>query len=671
MDERDSSERFEQAWQDRQRGGDGQQDDLPGSALKALETADRLARADYSHESQVRESLRQRLLDQEIPKKFGKTSANRVLWGSLRFAAGAAFILFMVAGLAWSIRNLIPSQGPAGSQLSQQFAPGPETGVISPTLSTATPLPVAVLPTASALPTQAPIEGISYVVQAGDTLTSIAYQFGVSLDSLLQLNGLSLDSTIYVGQILTVGASQPVAVQPGVGLANLRSGPGTDYPVVGQVSEGEQVSAMGKSSDGSWLMVESSQTPGGVAWVSAALVAPVDVDVPVVQTPPDEATATPESEPAPPPVAASSAITLTLVDGPTRFEQSGASGELYFLVRPLAPPTNRQLYHAQTACLVSQSQCPAGLVSGFPQAEDNPLYWSPDGSQAALVSSTTSELLIYTPQSQTWLTAQAPFSATVSLALWSPDGYWIATSLQNLQDPDAQSSLLTLIHPEGTPYNATLRTPAADLGGVQVPLGWLSADELLFMRYQTQPKGQQGEASEPRLYRFSLSGNTSEELTLSNGWEWLKSYPAPSPDGEHIALSLPNGDQSELAVTDLSGVEQMSFGVNGQMPAWSPDSQLLAYVVQQQASAEVYVSAWDGSNPRKAFEWTSTPTIAWSPDSQSLLIAAYPGGSSSEMDRVLFFLYSLADGRLKEIHLQPDSAENDLLAPSFQPPVSP
>ena len=65
----------------------------------------------------------------------------------------------------------------------------------------------------------------------------------------------------------------------------------------------------------------------------------------------------------------------------------------------------------------------------------------------------------------------------------------------------------------------------------------------------------------------------------------------------------------------------------------------------RQASAEVYVSAWDGSNPRKVFEWTSTPTITWSPDSQSLLIAAYPGGSSSiETDRVVFFLYSLADG---------------------------
>jgi Tol biopolymer transport system component len=276
--------------------------------------------------------------------------------------------------------------------------------------------------------------------------------------------------------------------------------------------------------------------------------------------------------------------------------------------------------------------------------------------------------MLYTPQDQTWSVALAPFNASMSIALWSPDGYWIAASAQGA---DGQASLLTLIHPNGEPNSATALTPAAELGAVQVPLGWLSANEVLFMRYQVEPKGQQGEAIEPRLYRLALDSGAIEELSLSNGWEWLKSYPAPAPDGKHIALSLPNGDQSELAVTDLSGVEPMYFGVNGQMPVWSPDSQSLAYVVQQQASAEVYVSAWDGSNPRKAFEWTSTPTIAWSPDSQSLLIAAYPGASSSETDRVEFFLYSLADGVLKEINLQPDAANNDLLAPSFQPPVSP
>jgi Tol biopolymer transport system component len=399
------------------------------------------------------------------------------------------------------------------------------------------------------------------------------------------------------------------------------------------------------------------------------LVAPVGVDVPIVQAPPDEAIATPEPNPSSPPVAASNAVTLTLVNEPTGFEQGGAAGRLYFLLRPLAPPNNRQLYHARVDCLATQSQCPAGLVSGFPETEDNALSWTADGRQAALVSSATRELLLFTPQNQTWLAAIAPFTATLPIAQWSPDGYWIASSLQGT---GAESSLLTLVHPEGTPGKATTRTPAADLEAVQVPLGWLNANELLFMRYQVEAKGQQGGAIEPRLYRLYLDSDTSEELSLSNGWEWLKSYPAPSPDGKRIALSLPNGDHSELAVTDLTGADQTYFGVNGQMPTWSPDGLQLAYIVQQAASVDVYISGWDGADASKIFKWTSYPSITWSPDSRHLLITAYPGAEAApESNKALFFMYSLVDGTLKEIRLQEDAVNNDLLAASFQPPNPP
>jgi Tol biopolymer transport system component len=229
-----------------------------------------------------------------------------------------------------------------------------------------------------------------------------------------------------------------------------------------------------------------------------------------------------------------------------------------------------------------------------------------------------------------------------------------------------------LIHPDGAPNAAITSTPAAELGAVQVPLGWLNANEMLFMRYQVEAKGQQGGAIEPRLYRLFLDSGVKEELSLSNGYEWLKSYPATSPDGKRIALSLLNGDHSELAVTDLTGTDQMFFGVNGQMPAWSPDGLRLAYIVQQAASVEVYIAGRDGANAQKVFEWASYPSITWSPDGQYLLITAYPGGGASPgTDMTEFFMYSLADETLKEIRLQESAANNELLAPSFQPPNSP
>jgi LysM repeat protein len=216
MNERDASERFDREYEKKNLGGGSQQADLPDPIVRAMETADRLSRADYSHESQIRDGLRHHLLFGEGLARPKKIPAHQIVWGAVSFAAGALLLLLMVAGLAWSIRNLIPSQGPAGSQISRQNAFGLETDTISNTQSTPTPMPVAALPAATEIvPSQPAVNGISYVVQAGDTLSEIAYQFGVSLDSLLQLNGLSAESTIYVGQVLTIGSPQPVALQPG------------------------------------------------------------------------------------------------------------------------------------------------------------------------------------------------------------------------------------------------------------------------------------------------------------------------------------------------------------------------------------------------------------------------------------------------------------------------
>jgi hypothetical protein len=47
---------------------------------------------------------------------------------------------------------------------------------------------------------------------------------------------------------------------------NLRSGPGTNYSVVGRLSEGDTVKIIGRNEDSSWLQVESE---AGTAWITA------------------------------------------------------------------------------------------------------------------------------------------------------------------------------------------------------------------------------------------------------------------------------------------------------------------------------------------------------------------------------------------------------------------
>lgn len=57
----------------------------------------------------------------------------------------------------------------------------------------------------------------SYVVQAGDTLTSIADAFGVTVDELLQANGLTADSLIFVDQQLIIPGGGEQTQNPLVG----------------------------------------------------------------------------------------------------------------------------------------------------------------------------------------------------------------------------------------------------------------------------------------------------------------------------------------------------------------------------------------------------------------------------------------------------------------------
>jgi uncharacterized protein YraI len=83
--------------------------------------------------------------------------------------------------------------------------------------------------------------------------------------------------------------------------ANLRAGPGTNYPVVGGLQEGDTVEIVGQTGDGGWYRVERAN--GSFAWVFAALIEvgsesgpiPVvaDADIPPTPRPAPTATAAP------------------------------------------------------------------------------------------------------------------------------------------------------------------------------------------------------------------------------------------------------------------------------------------------------------------------------------------------------------------------------------------
>jgi hypothetical protein len=91
--------------------------------------------------------------------------------------------------------------------------------------------------------------------------------------------------------------------------ANVRTGPGLTYLVIGGLNPGQTAPVVGRDSSAQWFAISFDGAPQGTGWVSA-LVATYDGsvdDLPVIQAaapPPPQATAVPPTATAPPPPAA-------------------------------------------------------------------------------------------------------------------------------------------------------------------------------------------------------------------------------------------------------------------------------------------------------------------------------------------------------------------------------
>jgi hypothetical protein len=95
-------------------------------------------------------------------------------------------------------------------------------------------------------------------------------------------------------------APEPAPAQPAAAVnaaANLRGGPGTDYPILAGLPLGQAVTITGRSADSTWYQLSDG------SWLFAELVDNAPADLPVVEAPPLPAPAEPapaEAAPATP-----------------------------------------------------------------------------------------------------------------------------------------------------------------------------------------------------------------------------------------------------------------------------------------------------------------------------------------------------------------------------------
>jgi hypothetical protein len=111
-------------------------------------------------------------------------------------------------------------------------------------------------------------------------------QYDIELARLLGIT-LVAPPTATPGSDANVAPSATAAVvafvtNPGPNGVNLRSAPGLNAPETGSLDAATSTSALGKSADDQWILVEIPGLPGQTAWVYAQL---VQLSVPIAQLP--------------------------------------------------------------------------------------------------------------------------------------------------------------------------------------------------------------------------------------------------------------------------------------------------------------------------------------------------------------------------------------------------
>ena len=449
-----------------------------------------------------------------------------------------------------------------------------------------------------------------------------------------------------------------VVAWPDAGEVNLRRGPGTTFEVISTAAPGTEFQAIGSSQDGNWIQIEYPDAPTGVAWIYAALVQIGDGGLPVLEGFPTMAPFTANGLPPEPLELVWSAESLS--------GYPSQSGWLYFVVRPLEPAFSRQLARLPLDCLYASNPCPVEIIPGWPENGDYTLYWSPDGSRAAMADLDNSQLLLFDPSSVSWQLIDAGFPATNDTLLWSPDNAWIASTLQG-EDPN--SSQVTIISPDG----GQKRPLAPELAGYQVPLAWLDSRTLLIETRYQPPKGSGEDGLPPYLYSVDIESGQLQDFQVQPA-RVGKSGPVFSPDSRRFViefptgadggLAFPTGADGGLAVIDRADWQALPVGMDGDSVAWSPDGQWLALTRSVEGGQEVHVAnpAW-----KQVFSWPTSTSLLWMPDNQHLLVTGW--GYMQTPSTLL--LVDTQSGSVRQLLLAGEGPVAETVYASVQPPPQP
>jgi TolB protein len=362
---------------------------------------------------------------------------------------------------------------------------------------------------------------------------------------------------------------------------NVRTGPGTAYPVIGGLSLGDAVEVMGKNANGDWLQIAYNGQEG---WIAAAY---VDLTGPLATV--AEVSAPPLPLPTP-----------TLGKLPTHpTEVSELTGKLVFQV---CNGCDIYVINADGSGL-------RRLTDGMDPA------WSPDGTKVAFArwrdprgiyvidEDGSNETLLFG-----WSQARAP--------AWSPDGSRIVfTRRYGGQEKDVELFpgwtlpahpwwKLGLVRIEDR-YFTELLCYDHSFSPTWSPDGKVIAYDSDYGLHLTSEDGSIGGQS----YDRSLHALSTDVRDTAPAW---------SPDGTQIAFMFKQHDHWEIYVMNADGSNRVRLTheelftprpPNNVSPAWSPDGRHIAFFTDRNSEPgsselkwELYVMNADGSDQRPLFE---------------------------------------------------------------------
>jgi hypothetical protein len=153
------------------------------------------------------------------------------------------------------------------------------------------------------------------------------------------------------------------------------------------------------------------------------------------------------------------------------------------------------------------------------------------------------------------------------------------------------------------------------------------ARPILAIAYQSRAQG------ESTWSLFAVDSNGGNRTEIFAGQAGFLAPPAWSPDGSRLVLVSDRSGFSDLWVVDLDGSNAVNLTLDeakDHSPAWSPDSQWIAFASLRDALYwELYLMRPDGRDVQRLTWWEDASDLSpsWSPDSSRIAFASKRDGN--------------------------------------------